>query len=202
MPLSAKTFCPSCVWHSGLTKPVIPGDGVRPLPVTLTPCASPGAGLHARDPSQVCSRSGFSLRCWLHLSVWYVIPRSSASQSFTWDSLWEHRPKDSLGELTPSLASYFSTFGKIIAVHPLVGYGFVISSSKFAWLLKVYIIKLLWYTGIASTSFIKLIAPPLKDSCYSTGEGRNQPRGREVRDGSHQHQPSLRSANRKLHLLQ
>lgn len=121
----AKAFGPSHVWEPSLTKPVQPGDSVEPLPAALAPCASPEAGLHAGDPAQ------------LRPAVWYVIPESSASQSFTRDSLCEHKSKGSLRELIPSLDGYFSTFGKIIAAHHLVGYGFMIGLSKFSWLLKV-----------------------------------------------------------------
>jgi len=66
-----------------------------------------------------------------------MIPKSSASQSFARDNLCEWKAKDSLGELIRSLEGYFSTFGKIIALHHLVDYSFMISSGTFAWLLKV-----------------------------------------------------------------
>lgn len=62
--------------------------------------------------------------CWCrgaHLPVWYMVPKSSASLSFTRDGLHEHKSKDALGAMIPSRVSWFRTFGKIIAVHHLVG---------------------------------------------------------------------------------
>lgn len=68
--------------------------------------------------------------------VWYMIPHPSASQSFTQDTLCERKSNNGFSELLSPPGSYFGTLGKIIAIRLFVGYGFMIGSSKFAWLLK------------------------------------------------------------------